>query len=90
MNIEYLIKLWGLSDLDTILIKDLPLARGTDKVIIEPTLILKKNEKVCFGGELSSYDYLRVLFKNAIFEFIDSTDMLKAKVIYRKGESDER
>lgn len=86
MNIEYLIKLWELSNLDTILIKDLPLARGTDKVIIEPTMILNKNEKVMFGEELSSYDYLRVLFKNAIFEFIDSTDMLEVKVIYRKGE----
>lgn len=89
MNIEYLIKLWELSNLDTILIKDLPLVRGTDKVIIEPTLILNKSEKLCFGEELSSYDYLRVLFKNAIFEFIDSADMLEMKVIYRKVELDE-
>lgn len=86
MDIEYLIKLWELSNLDTILIKDLPLPRGTDKVIIEPTLILNKNEKLCFSEELCSYDYLRVLFKKAIFEFIDSNDILKVKVIYRKGE----
>ena len=89
MNIEYLIRLWEISNLDTILIKDLPLARGTDKVIVEPTMILNKNEKICFGEELNSYDYLRVLFKKAIFEFIDSTDILEVKVIYRKGDENE-
>lgn len=86
MNIEYLIMLWQLSNLDTIIIKDIPIARGTDKVIIEPTMILNKNEKICFGEELSSYDYLRVIFKNEIFEFIDITDVLNVKVIYRKGD----
>ena len=89
MSVEYLIQLWKLSDLDTILIKDLPLVRGTDKIIVEPTMILNKSEKLCLGEELSSYDYLRVLFKNAIFEFIDSADMFEVKVIYRKGELDE-
>lgn len=86
MNIEYLIKLWESSNLDTILIKDLPLARGTDKVIVEPTIILNKNEKLCFGEELNSYDYLRVLFRKAIFELIDSINMLEVKVVYRKDK----
>lgn len=86
MNIEYLIKLWRYSNLDTILIKDLPLARGTDKLIVEPTMILNKNEKICFGEELCSYDYLRVIFKKTIFEFVSSDDMLEVKVIYRNDK----
>lgn len=41
MNIEYLIKLWELSNLDTILIKDLPLARGTEFEFIDSADMLE-------------------------------------------------
>ena len=86
MSVEYLIRLWELSDLDTILIRDLPLVRGTDKIIVEPTMIINKNEKLCFGEELSSYDYIRKLFENVIFEFVDNNEILEVKVIYRNKE----
>ncbi len=84
MDIDYLISLWQNSNYDNILIKGLPVARGTDKVVVEPTLILHKNEKVCFGKELNSYEYLKEIFEDTIFEYIKDEEMLIAKEIYRK------
>lgn len=84
MNIYYLIRLWQNSNYDNILIKSLPIARGTDKVVVEPTLILHKNQKVIFGKELNSYEYLKEMFENSIFEYIKDEEMLIAKEIYRK------
>lgn len=84
MDINYLIRLWQNSNYDDILIKGLPVARGTDKVVVEPTLILNKNQKVAFGKELNSYEYLKEVFENAIFEYIKDEEILIAKEIYRK------
>ena len=79
MNIEYLIKLWQSCNLDTIFIKNLPVSVGVS--IIEPTTILTKTQKLCLGKEMSVYDYLREIYNNALFQFIDADDMLYVKVI---------
>ncbi len=84
MDIDYLIYLWKRSNCDYILIKSLPLARLTDRVVVEPTITLSKNEKVVFGKELTSYEYLKELFENSIFEYINSDEELVVKEIYRK------
>lgn len=86
MDINYLIRLWQNSNYDDIIIKSLPLARGTDKIVIEPTLILHKNQKVIFGKELSSYEYLKLIFENSIFVYIEDEEYLIAKEIYRKRQ----
>jgi hypothetical protein len=85
MNIEYLIKLWKKSNYNKIMIKDLPLARDSDSVVVEPTLIINKNEKISFGKEMNAYEYLEKMFKNCIFEYIKDEEMLIAKVIYKKN-----
>lgn len=83
MNVKYLIRLWKSSNLDTILIRNLPVARETDKVIVEPVTILTKDEKLYFGEKLTSYNYINEIFENCIFEFISSDDVLEVKVIYK-------
>ena len=83
MNVNYLIKLWESSNIDTILIRNLPVARETDKVIVEPITILTKDEKLYFGEKLTSYEYIRTIYEHCIFEFISSKDMLEVKVIYK-------
>lgn len=82
MDIEYLIKLWKLSNLDTILIKDLPLARGTDNVIVEPTLIYHE-------PEINYDDMIQSLTENVVIQTTQKVDFeLKqaGQVVYKMPE----
>lgn len=84
MDINYLIWLWQKSNFNNILIKSLPVARLTDGVVVTPTIILHKNQEFTYGKKLNSYEYLKELFVNSIFEYIEDEEMLIVKEIYRR------
>lgn len=84
MNINYVIRLWKNSNFDYIIIKSLPLARLDDRVVVMPTLILKKDQKILIGKEVNAYEYLIELFDNSIFEYIEDNERLIIKEIYRR------
>ena len=84
MDVNYLIYLWQNSNFDSILIKSLPLARGTDKIIVEPTAIFYKNESLSFGKTLTSFEYIKIIYKDSLFEYIEDSEILIMKEIYRR------
>ena len=87
MDINYLINLWKNSNLNRLMVKNLPLCRGTDNIIVEPTCILYKSQIVTYGKEMNSFEYLDFIFKNCIFEFEKVyDDLLIVKVVYKFGD----
>lgn len=84
MDINYVIRLWKNSNYDYIIIKSLPRTRLDDRVVVMPTLILKKDQKVLSDREVNAYEYLVELFDNSIFEYIEDFERLIIKEIYRR------
>ena len=87
MNIDKVIELWQKSKYKYLLIRSMPVVRD-DKEVVKPSALLNRNDKYCFGKEMSVFDYILATHnKNSLYylEEIKDNEMLIFNEII-KGE----